>query len=118
MSNQKSFNTARDIHALSILICILAFLLIPLYWCYIFILFLSDGFLPSNLGLYLLSKLNFDDKGWFIRPDSWFGLHKIVIFFLEILGPGFFLFLASLLIWLMVFGVYFDEKSRLEKSMS
>jgi hypothetical protein len=78
-------------------ILIVSIFAIPIYWIYLFFVYLSDGKIESDLG----SKITGDliSCSWLINPDSWFGLHQILSTIINLAGPG----ILPLFLTLMIF---------------
>lgn len=64
------------------------FVAVLIYWIILAVAFLRIGELPSvHPGIFYLKKVGLYIH-WLEHPQSWTGLHVIVIWVLDILGPG------------------------------
>jgi tetratricopeptide (TPR) repeat protein len=62
------------------------------YQCFIW---LKTGLWKS---IYLQSLIDFPPNSWFANPDSWYGVHKAIIYFLD-LGASFNCFIIGMLLF-------------------
>lgn len=102
MSDQKANKRTDYFEVYGVLGTVNCLFTAPIYYCYLFYYYLKYGFLPelSALVLDLLHSFKVVEVGdWLVNPSSWIGLHKIIMIFFSILGPGLYLVPFGLFLW-------------------